>query len=139
MDTNDDNNKMRFYHQEARGPTLNGIITCGSQAGYESGQEFSLEQTIGFLNEINGKRSERRETTIPCIVKEGTLIGRSGDSDYRERVYQLEFSWSPRYTAIPKETFRDALLSYADELGQRMKQQRMYVEFEDETFVLKTL
>ncbi len=130
---------MKFYHQEARGPTLKGIITCGARAGYDGGQEFNLEQTIGFLNDINGERSGRREITIPCIVKEGTLIGRWSDSDYRERVYQLEFSWSPRYTAIPKETFRDALLSYADELGQRMEQQRMYVEFEDETFVLKTL
>lgn len=130
---------MRFYKQEARGATLKGIITCGAQAGYESGKEFSLEQTIGFINDINEDRNGRKEITLPCIVKEGTLIGRSGDSDYRERVYQLEFSWSPRYSAIPSETFRDALLSYADELGQRMEQQRMYVEFENETYVLKSI
>jgi len=128
---------MRFYNQEARSLSLKGVITCGSKAGYDNGQEFSLEQTIGFLNGINEERSERKEITIPCIVREGTLVGRSTDSDYRERVYQLEFSWSPRSKAIPPETFRDALLSYADELGQRMGQQRMYVEFENETYVIK--
>ncbi len=128
---------MTFYNQEARGASLKGIITCGAQAGYDSEKEFSLEKTIKFLTEINQKRGERKDITIPCIVKEGTLIGRSGGSVYRERVYQLEFSWSPRNSTIPPETFRDALFSYADELGQRMEQQRMYVEFDGGTYVLK--
>ncbi|MBI2102239.1 hypothetical protein HYT55_00225 [Candidatus Woesearchaeota archaeon] len=128
---------MRFYQREARGATLKGIITCGARVGYEDGREFDLEETISVLNEINRERSESGAMTLPCIIKEGTLIGRSADSDYREQIYQLEFSWSPRYKEIPRDTFREALLAYADELGQRMEQQRMYVEFDGETTVLK--
>ncbi|MDP3882218.1 MAG: hypothetical protein Q8Q31_05065 [Nanoarchaeota archaeon] len=129
---------MENYNIEASGVALKGIITCGSLEGYEStGASFTLENLLGFLDETNKEILEEGLKPIPCIIYQGTLVGRSNSGQYREEVYTLDFSWSPRVGAPLKEVFLKTLMEYADRLGKKMKQTRIYVEFEGKTTVLK--
>jgi hypothetical protein len=128
---------MRNYDLEASGSSIKGAITCGSEEGYDGGRKFGLAQALGFLDEVNEELSTEGFSPIPCILTEGTLVGRSDSGLYRETVYTLSFSWSPRVPAPDRETFRNTLMEYADRIGSRMGQVRMYVEFEGETSVLK--
>lgn len=129
---------MEEYEIEASEVALSGRIVCGSTEGYDStGGKDSLEQTLGFLDEINRDMCDRSLSPIPCIVSQGVLIGRATSGQYREDVYTLDFSWSPRSKPMDKNVFLDTLVQYAVGLGQKMKQTRMYLEFEGKTTVLK--
>src|SRR3989344_8770351 len=114
---------MDHYTQESSGKSLKGVIICGSKAGYEGNKTFSLEQTLTFLEQINVEIANSGLSPIPCIVVEGTLVGRSTSGLYRERAYTLNFSWSPRIPAPPKDEFYNTLLEYACQLGSKMEQE----------------
>ncbi len=126
------------YNLEARAKTLKGTVTVGSREGY-SGKEFEIDRVELELDNINVKLSGRGLRTIPCIITNGKLIGRSsgGSAKYAERVYRLEFSWSPRSPKMGKKEFNSILMDYATGLGCRLKQERVYIEFDGKTSVLK--
>ena len=128
---------MNHYDLEHSGPSLKGTIICGSTPGYEGGQSINLEETLALFDGVNQEIVEEGLAPIPCIVTEGTLIGRSDSGLYREGVYTFNFSWSPRVPAPSGDVFQQTLMEYADRLGNKMNQTRMYVEFEGETLVIK--
>jgi hypothetical protein len=121
------------YSIEARARTLSGRIILGAREGYDGDREFSLEELANFLREAN-----KEIESIPCIIAPGLLVGRSGNSDYSERVFYLNFSQSPR-TARPllSKRFMDILIEYGNFLGNSMKQERVYIDFNGETIVLR--
>ena len=127
---------MDHYNRESFGPSLKGTIICGSTSGYEGGQGFDLEQTLALFDNVNREIIDNDLAPIPCIVNEGTLIGRTDLGLYREEVYTFAFSWSPRVPAPGKDVFHQTLMEYADRLGNKMVQTRMYVEFDGNTTVL---
>lgn len=128
---------MDNYNLEKSSRSLTGKIICGSRCGYDSDKEFGLEETLALIEETNKEISDEGLTTIPCIVQEGTLIGRASTENYREQVYTLNFSHSPRLNPIKSDTFYNTLLLYADKLGNKMQQTRMYIEFNGNTTILK--
>ena len=124
---------MDQYLEEAARNTLKGVVTCGARAGYEGSKLFSLEDVIDFVASAH----EQIPTSIPCIIREGTLVGRTDTTQYREKTYTFEFSWSPRRVPPENEVFYAVLLKYAHLLGISMQQERVYVEFEGKTRILK--
>ncbi len=127
-----------IYETEAKGKTLSGIVTLGSKPGYNSDFTYHLNDIVYQLSTINKVRSTAQELVIPCIVQEGTLVGRAGDDEYVEDVYRCNFSWSPRsILQIPKDDFHRALRSYASSLGNALQQERVYIEYDGTTEVLK--
>ena len=127
---------MNYYDLESSGSSLKGTIICGSTPGYEGGQSFDLEQTLALFDDVNREIVDGGLAPIPCVVTEGTLIGRTDSELYREGVYTFAFSWSSRVPAPSKDIFHQTLIQYADRLGNKMGQTRMYVEFEGNTAVL---
>ena len=128
---------MIKYKSEAMKPSLKGLITCGSRCGYEGKKEFTLEETLSILEEANETIIDSGYQPIPCIVREGMLVGRTTDNCYREGVFMMEFSWSPRASEIASDRFYETLLTYANILGCEMQQERVYIEFNNMTEVLK--
>lgn len=128
---------MTQYVKEAVAISLKGSITCGSRCGYEGNKGLTLEETINILERVNREIADAGSQSIPCIVREGVLVGRTDTQNYREIVYTMEFSWSPRAKPMKRDTFYEKLLEYADKLGQAMEQERIYVEFDGKTEVLK--
>jgi len=128
---------MKQYNREAIASSLTGSITCGSRCGYEGTKRFSLEETLDFLDGINKTISDGGLQPIPCIVHEGVLVGRASTASYRETVFTMDFSWSPRAPEMEKNTFYKTLITYANRLGIEMKQERVYVKFDGKTEVLK--
>jgi len=128
---------VKHYEVEVSGSSLKGNIICGSTPGYEGGKGFDLEQTLAFLDEVNREITESGLASIPCIVTEGTLVDRSDSGLYREGGYTFGFSWSPRIPAPERNIFYQTLMQYANSLGDKMGQERMSVEFEGETSVLR--
>ena len=125
------------YEREAIAPSLKGIITCGSASGYENSENVSLEKLLFHIKEINEEFVAERKNIIPCIVRKGNLIGRASDSSYKETIYTIEFSYSPRLMQIQRDTFYETLIEYANRIGNRMQQERIYLEFDCKTEVLK--
>ncbi len=123
--------------QEAAGPSLKGRVICGSEVGYAGGRRFSLEEVITHLSEISGELALAGYPAIPFIITEGALFGRSESGSYQESVYTLNFSWSPRIPSPTPEEFSTALQAYAANLGSRLSQERVYVEFDGTTTILK--
>lgn len=121
------------YDIEAKGRCLNGRIIVGAKEGYDGKKEYSLEELASFLRQANAKMP----INIPCIITSGVLIGRAGDSDYSENVFYIDFSQSPRVERLSREKFLDTLCTYADSLGSAMSQKRVYIDFDEETIVLK--
>jgi hypothetical protein len=125
------------YSQEAMGPTLSGIITVGSVAGYDNGKNFSLSQAQEAIDKINKKLDSSIFTSIPCMIHEAHLVGRAGGSDYSEKLYKMTFAHSPRLNPISQNTFFETLCEYGFRLGRELEQQRVYVDFNDQTLVFR--
>ncbi len=128
---------MDHYTIESSGKSLKGTVICGSTPGYEGGKSLSLEETLALFDDVNEEIVNGGLAPIPCIVTEGTLIGRSDSGLYHEAVYSFNFSWSPRVPSPGEDVFHQTLMQYADRLGNKMEQTRVYVEFEGNTDVLK--
>src|SRR3989344_3329689 len=128
---------MAQYNREAIASSLTGSITCGSRCGYEGSKEFTLEETLDILDGINRNIGDTGLQPIPYIVREGVLVGRASTDIYREKVFTMDFSWSPRAPEMERNTFYETLIEYANILGTRMEQERVYVEFDGKTEVLK--
>ncbi len=128
---------MDNYVRETSGPILTAIITCGSKVGYGGDTVFSLDDIAAAVDEINKERNQRQERTFGCIIEQGILVGRTGETDYRETVYKLAFSWSPRSKQIHSAEFLKAIEEYTDALGLQLQQERMYIEFQGERRVYK--
>lgn len=129
---------MDYYSIEKTAESLTGKITCGSKIGYcLDSREFNLGWLIQFINETNKEIIDEGSITLPCIIQEGTLIGRANTKDYCEKVYNLNFLHSPRSNPIDSETFYNTLLMYADKIGNKMQQERMYVEFDGNTTIIR--
>ncbi len=124
---------MTDYEVEATRDTLKGIVTCGARAGYQRTKQYQLDDVVDLLAHLH----EEINPSIPCIIREGRLVGRVDTSEYVERVYSFEFFWSPRQDPIGKEVFQSTLLHYAQRLGEGMRQERVYIEYEGKTTVLK--
>jgi len=116
---------------------MRGTLTLGSMVGYSGKKVFTIKDIAKAIDEVNVCRTAKSQETIPCMVSESLLIGRTGDAKYEETVFNLEFSISPRRPSMGKAKFYQVLLEYADSLGARLEQTRVYVEFKDETTVLK--
>ncbi len=130
---------MDNYRLEAEINTLKGTIICGSREGYSGNIEHSLEEVLSIIDEINVGRVQRRLPISNIMINEVMLIGRSGDAKYHEKVYKIELSWSPRAEPIKVDTFREVLHQYADELGVRLKQERVYLDFDGMTYAYKRI
>lgn len=128
---------MKNYRLETKGISLKGIITCGARAGYSGEKEFSLEEALVFLEDINKARDAHGQVIPSCMIIESTLLGRAGNHEYREQVYKVELSWSPRSGQLGSDEFCEILFQYADQLGLKAQQERMYIEFEETTYVFK--
>jgi hypothetical protein len=128
---------MKSYTLEAYGKTSSAVVTLGAREGYEGSKEYSLEELMRMIDELNMQRNSQNLKNLNCIVSEAHLIGRAGDSSYKERLYELKFSQSPRVKAIDNGEFFDIVKEYASALGSSMKQQRVYIEFNGDTYVFK--
>ena len=129
---------MEKYRLEASSKSLKGRVICGAGSGYTASNVFSLEQVLDFLDEINLDFEERKIKTIPCFVKEGVIVGRASTSKYRAKTYDFEFSWSPRIGPIKSIDFYKSLVEYAKQLGDKLGQVRVYVEFGGKTTIFKS-
>ena len=128
---------MNNYSLETKGKTLKGIIICGAREGYTGTKENSLDEVLDALDDINQAR-KKNELPIPsCMVSEAILIGRSQEEKYREKVYKFEFSWSPRAKPTTETIFHEALVQYVNALGSKLKQERVYLEFDGKTWAYK--
>ncbi len=130
---------MADYNREAMAETLKGLVTCGARCGYDGSKEFTLEEIIDVLDDVNREIVDAGLQSIPCILREGVLIGRTSTENYHEKVYSMEFSWSPRAKLLERTTFYNTLIEYANRIGQKMKQERVYLEFDGQTEVLKKI
>ncbi|MBT5021412.1 hypothetical protein HOK51_09675 [Candidatus Woesearchaeota archaeon] len=128
---------MKHYKFEATEKNLKGTITCGSKVGYEGDSKFDLTQVLDILDQINKELNLEGIASIPCIVVEGELVGRSDLEKYREKIYNLNFAWCPRVPAPSTDDFYETLKQYVNRLGNKMQQERIYVEFEGDTVVYK--
>lgn len=124
------------YSLEAKLLTVRGSILCGARKGYTGADSITLAEVSDTVERIGGKLQNEGRRPIACIVR-GLLVGRTGDGGYRERVYRCEFSTSPRALPMPEEDFKTTLFAYACELGTTLQQERMYVEHEGMTYVLR--
>lgn len=127
---------MGRYHIESEGRVLSGKIICGSLVGYTGDKCYSLDDLVNFVDISNVTKPENLPV-IPCILYEGKLVSRSGNQTYVEKVYELNFACSPRIEQPSKESFYRSLIDYAEQIGLNMEQERIYVEFEGKTVVLK--
>ncbi len=125
------------YNQEAIGPVLSGVVTVGSVAGYDGGKEYSLAETQDIVDKINMEFDGSVWPSIPCMIREEHLVGRASASKYREKLYKMNFLWSPRAKAISNNTFLEGLCEYGFRLGKEMQQKRVYIDYKDKTFVFK--
>jgi hypothetical protein len=116
---------------------MTGTILVGSMVGYSGKTVFSIDDIAKLVHKLNKERAEESRPTIPCIISETILIGRSGDARYEEKVFNLEFSISPRSPKVLEKTFAAILAEYADSLGSQLKQTRVYIKFKDRIAVLK--
>ena len=129
---------MGQYEREANANTLKGFITMGLRPGYRAGAAVLAPQdALGLLSDVNAEMSGSDMTPIPCKCTEGTLVMWSGGQEYREPVVTMEFSWSPRQEPMAPDAFERTLFEYADRLGGRLGQERVYVEFGGRTTVLR--
>ncbi|MEI6731655.1 MAG: hypothetical protein WCK90_03155 [archaeon] len=124
------------YEQEAVAETLNSRVTIGAREGYDGQKEYSLEEVLEKVESINGELTGDLKP-LNCIVSEGHLVGRSGDSTYREKVYCLDFKWSPRSETMGEANFLRMTKEYAFRMGKKMNQERVYIDFKGRTYVLK--
>jgi len=125
------------YELEAKRENQKGTVLCGARIGYEGAASFTLADVCSAIDAINKRLGERGMPSVGCIVSEGMLVGRTGEAGYREPVYRCEFSTSPRAAAQSRDSFNDMILTYASELGTHFKQERMYVELDGVTHVLR--
>ena len=128
---------MNSYRQEAYGKASFAVATLGAREGYDGKKEYSLDEILSMLDEINKDRSLKQFPTLNCMVSEAHLVGRSGDSSYREKLYKLNFAQSPRFKNLSSGDFFVIVKEYAFTLGSSMKQQRVYIDFENYTHVFK--
>ncbi len=126
---------MSSYSLEVKKKTLKGIIICGAREGYIGNREHSLSDVLGMVDGINKDRKSKDLPIPSCMVSEAILMGRSRDEDYRERIYKFDFSLSPRAKPATVDTFYDTLVQYVDALGSQLKQVRVYLEFDGDTYV----
>lgn len=125
------------YELEASRSVIKGTVILGSKVGYIGKGVFVLTDIAKVLDEVNIYRAATGKTAIPCLISEAELVGRTGDAKYQETVFRLEFSISPRWPAMGQAKFYSALSEYANALGVKLKQTRVYIEFGDEVTVLK--
>ena len=130
---------MTKYIKEATRKNLKGRLICGAGSGYKPKKILTLQQILNFLEEINNHFESRKTKTIPCIVKEGVVIGRTSDSQYKAKIYDLEFSWSPRARPISKKEFLKILTEYAIRLQKKIGLKRVYIEFGGRTTIFKKI
>jgi hypothetical protein len=123
------------YEVEAQSRTLRAIVTIGSKPGYEPGRTFTRERVAEVISDISRKIEARGERAVPAIITKGLLVGRASLSDYREKIYQIDFSWSPRRGEMLEGDFLHTASEYAQEIGDALKQTRVYLEVSEETIV----
>ncbi len=125
------------YTLEAEAEIMRGRVICGSRRGYTKAEELSLPKICDAIARIHQGFNERGKPTLPCIVSEGHLIGRTGEEAYRERVFYCDFSQSPRIERLDNATFQESVREYARELGKEFNQTRMYIEMDGRVEVWK--
>ena len=125
------------YQLEAQNLLIRGRVMCGSRRGYEGKEEITLENFLDVLGEIHLAFAKEGRPTLPCSVGEAHLIGRTGDSAYRERLYSCDFLQSPRGEQLPLEKFEECVRAYAHKMGEALEQTRMYVEIHGQMEVWK--
>jgi hypothetical protein len=125
------------YELEANRIALKGTVILGSKMGYTGKGVFVVEDIARVLDEVNVYRVAMGKTAVPCLISEAELVGRTGDAKYQEKVFRLEFSISPRSPPMAQAKFYCALSEYANALGVKLKQTRVYLEFDYDVTVLK--
>ena len=129
---------MANYEVEAQGNIQNCVITCGARVGYEGDREVSLDEVIVILGAAHKEvAADNILIPIPCIVREGTLVGRSEGMDYTEKVYSFNFARSPRLPEISDEVFEKSIYGYAFRLGEKMGQEKVYLDYKGRTTVFR--
>lgn len=126
-----------IYKQEAIGKTLKATLTLGAREGYDGQKEYTLQEVIEKVNDAHTEIQRGGISPLNCMISESHLVGRSGDSSYQEKLFLLNFAWSPRAGEPNKNKFFETIKSYAFRLGDKMKQQRVYLEFDGSTLVFK--
>ncbi len=121
------------YYLEAQRETQTGTIVIGARVGYKGPNTFTLEDVATNLNAIN----KQIGYPLNALINPRELVGRSGDSSYRETVFEIDLSTSPRGRALPREKFLKALEFYVTELGSKMQQERVYLEYDGITRVYR--
>lgn len=125
------------YRLEAEVPIMRGRVICGSRRGYDGTEKFSLTEVCDAIARLHKNLNERSRPTVPCIVSEGSLVGRTGENAYQEKVYFCDFSQSLRAERLETQIFRETVREYAHELGEEFNQTRMYIEFDGRVEVWK--
>ncbi len=128
---------MKNYAMEASRNAMRGTVLLGSRIRYSGKQVFTVKQIAKIVDDINVLRVVTSRETVPCLISESLLVGRTGDAKYQERLFKLEFSISPRWPAMTQARFYRVLSEYANALGVKLKQTRVYIEFDDNIAVLK--
>ena len=122
---------------EIKGKFIRGNIALGSKIGYTGKDFFKLQDVIDVLHKVNLERNNISKLIIPITIRESVLIGRSKISKYQEKIYILEFYSGPRGPKISKSNFLKILKEYAISLGMHLKQERLYIDFNGISHVLK--
>ena len=125
-----------YYIKEKEGIILKGVITCGSKVGYNGKEEIDYEKIVGILEKSHKSIEDIGMKPIPCVISRGELIMKTNKGNYKEKVYFLNFSSSPRFP-MDKKTFYNTLIEYINIIGYVSKQERIYLEFNNKTIVFK--
>lgn len=128
---------MEFY-LEAHAPALKAIVTVGARPGYdESAVPFSLEHVANIVSASHHEIESAGKRSIPAIISQGTLVGRSTNSDYREGIYSIDFTLSPRVEPMSNDDFWEVVSTYAQIIGRELKQERVYIDYRNKTLILR--
>ncbi|MBS3083714.1 hypothetical protein J4423_02835 [Candidatus Pacearchaeota archaeon] len=130
---------VKNYQKETEAETLKGTITCGSKVGYSGKEKFSLGQITNIVEKTHNEIASKDMKSISCIISNGKLVMNTSKGIYKEEVYLLDFLWSPLSIPIDKKTFYQTLVEYLDLIGTAMRQERMYLDFENKTYVFKRI
>ena len=125
------------YYVEAQRRTLKAVITVGSRQGYTSIRQFSIDKVVEAVSGISKDIEAHGKRPMSAIITEGMLITRTRIGEYREKVYQVNLAWSPRNQEMLEQEFLHTASEYAQELGKRLKQERVYMDISGDTIVFR--